>query len=170
MSDNIKLIQLNNYVKPEIKEEHSKDWVLNGKQNQYFKYVIDRYNGSSTNSAIINSFIERIYGRGITALNASKKPEEFLALLEMFPKRELRKIIADFKLQGNAAFQVIYSKSGKEVVKCYHIPVESLAPEKANDEGDIAAYYYAYDWGKVTTKEKAERIPAFVVTFPQSYA
>jgi len=161
MSDNIKLIQLNNYVKPEIKEEHGKDWVLNGKQNQYFKYVIDRYNGSSTNSAIINSFVERIYGKGINALNANKKPEEFLALLEIFPKRELRKIIADFKLQGNAAFQVIYSKSGKEVVKCYHIPVESLAPEKVNDDGEIEAYYYAYDWKKVTTKEKAERIPAF---------
>ena len=42
MSDNIKLIQLNNYVKPIIKEEHGKDWVLNGKQNAYFKYVIDR--------------------------------------------------------------------------------------------------------------------------------
>ena len=161
MSDNIKLIQLNNYVKPEIKEEHGKDWVLNGKQNAYFKYVIDRYNGSATNSAIINSFVERIYGRGITALNANKKPEEFLALLEIFPKRELRKIIADFKLQGNAAFQVIYSKSGKEVVKCYHMPVESLAPEKVNDDGEIEAYYYAYDWKTVTTKEKAERIPAF---------
>jgi len=161
MSDNIKLIQLNNYVKPEIKEEHGKDWVLNGKQNQYFKYVIDRYNGSATNSAIINSFVERIYGKGITALNANKKPEEFLALLEIFPKRELRKIIADFKLQGNAAFQVIYSKSGKEVVKCYHIPVESLAPEKVNDDGEIEAYYYAYDWDKVKKIADAERIPAF---------
>jgi hypothetical protein len=157
---NVRLLQLNNYVKPEIKESHGDDWVLNGKNNSYFKYVIDRYNGSSTNSAIINSFVERIYGRGLTALNAQRKPEEYVRLLEMFPKKELKKVIADFKLQGNAAIEVIYSKVGKEVVKCYHIPVETLGADKVNKDGDIEGYWYSQDW-KNPYQNKPEFIPAF---------
>jgi hypothetical protein len=157
---NVRLLQLNNYVKPEIKESHGEDWVLNGKNNSYFKYVIDRYNGSSTNSAIINSFVERIYGRGLTALNAQRKPEEYVRLLEMFPKKELKKVIADFKLQGNAAIEVIYSKVGKEVVKCYHIPVETLGADKVNKDGDIEGYWYCQDW-KNPYQNKPEFIPAF---------
>ena len=36
---NISLIQLNNYVKPKIKEDVSNNWVLNGRNNSYFKYL-----------------------------------------------------------------------------------------------------------------------------------
>ncbi len=157
---NVRLLQLNNYVKPEIKESQSESWVLNGDKNSYFKYVIDRYNGSATNAAIINSFVERIYGKGLTALNASKKPEEYVKLLEMFPKRELKRVIADLKLQCNSAFEVIYSKAGKEVVKCYHIPVETLGANKVNDDGDIEGYWYCQDWSN-TYKNKPVFIPAF---------
>lgn len=155
----IKVLQLNNHVKPEIKEVYGQDWVLNGKDNGYFKYVIDRYNGSPTNAAIINSFIERIYGKGITALDASRKPDEYAKLISLLPKRELKKIVADFELQTNAAIQVVYAKDGKPV-KCYHIPVETLAPEKVNEEGDIEAYYYCQDWSQ-PHKYKPERIDAF---------
>lgn len=160
VKNNIKVLQLNNHVKPEIKEIPGKNWVLNGKNNSYWQYVIDRYNGSPTNAAIINSMVARIYGKGLTALDAQRKPEDYANLISIFPKKELRKVITDFKLQGNAAIQVIKSRTGDRVVKCYHMPVETLAAEKVNQDGDVEAYYYSQDW-KDTHKNQPERIEAF---------
>ena len=50
-SNTIQLFQLSNYVKPDIYENYSRKWVTNGKNNQFFQYIIDRYNGSPTNEA-----------------------------------------------------------------------------------------------------------------------
>lgn len=155
---NIKVLQLSNYVKPEIKEKMGHDWVLNGKNNAYFKYVIDRYNGSATNSAIINSFVERIFGRGLTAFDGSE--EDMTYLDSLISKKELKKIVYDYRLQGNAAIQVIRGKGSNEVVKLYHMPVETLAPRKVNDEGEIDTYFYCQDW-KNPHNHTPEPIPAF---------
>lgn len=154
----IKILSLSNYVKPKIEESYSEDWVLNGKQNGYFQYVIDRYNGSSTNSAIINSFVERIFGKGLTSFEASE--EELTKLDQLIPKKELKRVVSDYKLQGNAAFEVIRGAGTDEVVKVYHIPVETLAPEKCNKEGDIENYFYSQNW-KDTHTHRPVRIPAF---------
>jgi hypothetical protein len=62
---------------------------------------------------------------------------------------------------GNAAFQVIYTADNSKIAEVYHMPVETLRAEKCNEEGEIEAYYYAYDWSKVRNKTQAERIPAF---------
>ena len=64
MSD-IQLIQLSNYVKPDIHEVYGRKWVLNGKNNCFFNYIVDRYNGSPTNESIINVYKTLLYGRGI---------------------------------------------------------------------------------------------------------
>mgnify|MGYP001154518086 CR=1 FL=1 len=39
--DNISLIELSNYVKPEVEEVPGRKWVLNGKDNSFFQYIID---------------------------------------------------------------------------------------------------------------------------------
>ena len=70
------VIQLNNYVKPEIKEVKNKEWVLNGENNEYFDYVNDRFIGSPTNAAIISTYRALTLGKGISARNANKKPLE----------------------------------------------------------------------------------------------
>lgn len=62
MSD-IKLIQLSNYVRPKLEENKSKIWVLNGRDNCFYQYIIDRNNGSVTNSAINKSYCDLIYGK-----------------------------------------------------------------------------------------------------------
>jgi hypothetical protein len=62
---------------------------------------------------------------------------------------------------GNGAFQIIYTADKSKIAEVYHIPVETLRAEKCNEEGEIEAYYMAYDWSKVRNKNQAERIPAF---------
>jgi hypothetical protein len=68
------------------------------------------------------------------------------------------KVCRDFEMFGMAAMEVHYQNN--VVSKVYHAEVNKLAPEKANDDGDITGYFYSYDWQK-PTKYVPERIDAF---------
>ena len=159
---NIRFVNLSSYTTPVVKEQRGKEWVSYGDSNDYFQYLIDRYNGSATNNAIINGIAELIYGKGLDATDSSKKPDQYAKMKSLFSKDCMRKVTADYKMMGQCAFQVIYSKDHKQITEVYHMPVESLRAEKCNDEGDIEAYYYAKDWGAVENKKETPiRIPAF---------
>ena len=139
---NIRFVNLSSYTTPQVKEYRDKDWVAYGDDNDYFQYLIDRYNGSATNNAIINGISELIYGKGLDATDSSRKPNEYAQMKSLFSKDCLRKVTADLKMMGQCAFQIIYSKDRQRVTEVYHMPVESLRAEKCNEEGDIEAYYY----------------------------
>jgi hypothetical protein len=151
-------IQLSNYIRPEIKEVQGKKWVLNGRNNEFYKTIIDAYNGSTTNSAIIDSYANFIYGKGIDSNEKLTKPKEWSALNTIFDKKELRKICKDFEMFGEASVEVKYVNN--EVKKVYHIAKERVAPEVANEDGDITGYWYSYDFSNVQ-KYKPERYDAF---------
>lgn len=155
----MKIIQLNNYVKPVLEEVRGKEWVLNGKNNDYFDYVKDRYIGSPTNAAIIDTYRSLTFGKGLAAKNASRKPLEWVKLLSILDKKDLKKIVDEFLLQGNAAFQVIQNKQGNEPAKIKHIPVKTLAPQKANEDGEVEGYWYCTSWKDY---RKAEFEPQYV--------
>lgn len=146
MADNNIVLQMASYVRPEIKESTYKEWVLNGDNNEFYQYIIDRYNGSPTNSAILDSYTRMTYGLG---LNID---------IPLFSKNEVRKIVKDFCLFGEASFELMYQKN--KPVKAIHVPKQMVAPEKADDKGNITGYYYCYDWNKITTYEP-KRFDAF---------
>ena len=159
---NIKVLNFSSYTTPVVKEVRNSDWVEYGEDNNYFQYLIDRYNGSATNNAIINGMSELIYGKGLDATDSRRKPDEYAKMKSLFKKDCLRKVTSDLKMMGQAAFQVIYSKDHKQITEVYHMPIESLRAEKCNDEGDIEAYYYAKDWEAVKNKKEVPvRIPNF---------
>ena len=159
--NDLRIVNLSTYTSPDIVEKSNKDWVSYGADNNYFKYLIDRYNGSPTNNAIINGISEMIYGRGLDALNSNKKPEQYAKMISLFHKDCVRKLCYDLKLMGQCSMQVIYSKDRKTIAQVEHIPVENLRAEKCNDKGEIEAYYYSDDWTKVKNVNSTVRIPAF---------
>ena len=159
--NDLRIVNLSTYTTPEIIEKSNKEWVSYGADNNYFKYLIDRYNGSPTNNAIINGISEMIYGRGLDALNSNKKPEQYAKMISLFHKDMVRKLCYDLKLMGQCAMQVIYSKDKKTIAQVEHIPVENLRAEKCNDKGEITAYYYSDDWSKVKKVDDTTRIPSF---------
>jgi len=162
MSSNIRVVNFSSYTTPVVKEVGNMEWVEYGDDNNYFQYLIDRYNGSATNNAIINGISELVYGKGLDATDSNRKPDEYAKMKSLFGKDCLRKVSADLKMMGQAAFQVIYSKDHKRITEVYHMPIESLRAEKCNDEGDVEAYYYAKDWSEVKKKKETPiRIPAF---------
>ena len=160
MSD-LSIVNLSNYSSPEIKEVKNKNWVFYGEDNNYFKYLIDRYNGSPTNNAIINGISAMVYGKGLDATDSNKKPEEYAKMMTLFKKDIVRKLVYDYKLLGQCAIQIIYSKDRKSIAQIEHLPIETIRAEKANEDGEIEGYYYFEDWTNLTTKDEPIRIPAF---------
>ena len=157
----IHALSLSNYVSPTIEEKKSKAFVTYGDKNSYFQYLIDRYNGSPTNNAVINGISEMIYGKGLDATDSNKKPDAYAQAITLLHKDCTRKLCADLKLFGQCSMQVIYSKDRKKIARVEHIPVEQLAAEKCNDKGEIEAYYYSNDWAKYNRINQVKRIPAF---------
>jgi len=157
---NSHFIQLEAYSQPKIVESKRDNWVEFGEDNNFFQFLIDRYNGSTTNNAVINNICKLIYGRGLDATDASKKPNEYAQMIMLFRKDILKKGISDLKLLGQYAYQLIYNKQKTEIVRVEHIPVQLLRAEKCNKKGEVEAYYYSDNW-EDTKKFEPKRIPAF---------
>lgn len=160
MSDNVHILSLSAYTTPVIQESKRNAWVDFGEDNNYYSFLIDRYTNSTTNNAIINNISRLIYGKGLSALDANKKPNEYAQMMAMFNKECLRKIALDRKMLGQFALQVHYNDKHDKIIKAYHIPVNLLRAEKCNKDGEIEAYYYSDDWTD-TKKYQPVRIPAF---------
>ena len=154
-------VNLSTYTSPEIKEVSGKEYIEYGADNNYFQYLIDRYNGSPTNNAAINGISQAIYGKGLNATNSSQKPNEYAQMVSLFKKDVVRKLCYDLKLMGQCAVQIIYSKDRKTIAQLEHIPVETLRAEKCNEDGDVPAYYYFKDWANIKRIDEPLRIPAF---------
>lgn len=158
----IRIVNLNSYTSPVIQESNRKQWVEYGADNNYYQYLIDRYNGSATNNAIINGVCELLYGKGIGATNASKKPDQYAQMMSMFSKHTLRRVLFDLKAMGQCAFQVIYNEDKSVIAQVEHFPIETLRYEKMNDDGEIEGYWYSKDWTQIRKRGyEPERIPAF---------
>jgi hypothetical protein len=160
MSNNVHILNLAAYSTPTIQESKKDAWVEYGVDNNYYSFLIDRYTNSTTNNAIINNISRLIYGRGLSALDASKKPNEYAQMMALFNKDCVRKICMDRKMLGQFAIQVHYSKDHSKILKAYHIPTNLIRAEKCNEDGNIVGYYYSDDWTDVK-KFKPQRYSAF---------
>jgi len=157
----LSIVNLSTYTSPVVKEKAGREWVEFGADNNYFQYLIDRYNGSPTNMAIINGISEMIFGKGLDATDSSRRPEQYAQMISLFRDDVVRRLCSDLKLMGQCAIQVIYSKDRSRIVKVEHIPVETLRAEKCNEKGEIPAYFYFNDWAKYKRGNQLKRIPAF---------
>ena len=134
-------LQLSNYFRPDIKEVASKDYVLNGDKNSFYQEIIDRYNGSPTNRAIIDAYSQFIYGKGLTSKQQALKPIQFATVVSILSKKDLKNICHDFELFGEASAEVIFDKGNLKQIK--HVPKNTIAPNKMDDNGDINLYWYS---------------------------
>jgi hypothetical protein len=161
-SSKIHVVNFSSYTTPVIREVQGKDYIEYGENNDYFGYLIDRYNGSPTNNAILNSLMDLTFGKGLDATDSAKKPSEYAAMRGLFTKSNMQKVVADYVMMGQCSLQVVYSQDHNTIVEVQHIPVETLRAARCNEDGEIEAYYYAKDWSEVRArKETPVRIPAF---------
>ena len=159
---NIHVLNLSAYTSPVVSETNRENWVdfLTEDGDQYFQFLIDRYSNSTTNNAIINNVARLIYGKGLSALDANKKPNEYAQMMSLFHKEDVRKMVLDRKMFGQFAVQVHYNDKHDKILKAYHIPVNLLRAEKCDKDGNITGYYYSDNWDD-TKKYAPIRFNAF---------
>lgn len=157
----IKLIELASYTTPAIVEHKNKEWVEYGEDNNYYGYLIDLYYGSPTNNAAIKAISDMIYGDGLEVVQADRHLLGYLDLKKVFHADCLRNAAMDLKMLGQCAIHLVKSKDKKKYVAAYHWPVQTLRPERCNDEGEIEGYYFAADWTKLKRGQKPKRFAAF---------
>jgi hypothetical protein len=157
---NVHVFNFESHKPPTTTESKRDNWVEFGDDNDYFQYLIDRYNNSTTNSAVINAITKLIYGRGLDATDANKKPNEYAQMKMLFRPEVLNCVITDYKLLGQGYFQLIYNKAKNAIIRVEHVPAQLLRAEKCNEKGDIEAYYYSDNWSD-TKKFPPKRIPAY---------
>ena len=159
MSNDIRLIQLNNYVRPKLEENKSKGYILNGKNNSFYTILIDRKNGSPTHSTILNSYDHLLYGNGIMAKNAQNNMADLVKFSTVLSKKDLRRVISDFNLYGEASMFIIKDKKGG-ISKIEHVAKEKIAPSIENEDGEIESYFFCKDWTNAS-KNIPEEYSAF---------
>jgi hypothetical protein len=157
---NVHVFNFESHKPPTTTESKRDNWVEFGDDNNYFQYLIDRYNNSTTNSAVINAITKLIYGQGLDAKDSNKKPNDYAQMKMLFRSEVLKKVIKDEYLLGQGYFQLIYNKNGDSILRVEHIPAQLIRAEKCNDKGEITGYYYSDNW-EDTKKFVPQRIPAF---------
>ena len=157
----LEFIQLQSYTAPSIIEQKNKDWVQYGDDNNYYQYLIDLYHGSPTNNACIKGIADQIYGLGLEITSSSKNLPGYIEFKKMFGADDLRAVIMDLKMLGQASFQLIKSKDKKKYVQAKHFPQQTLRPAKCNDKGEIEKYYYYPDWANIKRGTQPTEIRAW---------
>ena len=109
-NSDLRFVYFNKYIRQEIKEYKNKGWVLNGVNNSFYKYVIDRYYGSATHSSVINSYIDLIYGKGLVEKDGDIESQEWKDFLKLFSKKDQKKVITDYEIFGEFSVQVLRKK------------------------------------------------------------
>ena len=162
MSDkkNIHILELSTYSQPEIIEDSKNDWVEYGVNNDHYEFLIDRYKNSTTNNSIINNVARLIYGKGLNASNASKKPNEFAQMKSLFKPKTLRALALNEYMLGSGVIQCIFDEKHTKVIRVEAVKTKHVRPAKCNEDGEIEAYYYSDNWSD-TKKFPPKRIPAF---------
>lgn len=156
----VKIINLSGYETPSIKESTRYDWVEYGDSNNYFGELIEKYTGSPTNSRCVNGISDLIYGRGLNATDSEDNAVQFGQMQQILQDVDVRRIVSDLKLLGQAAIQVVYNKRKTKIMQLKHFPTETLRAEKAKD-GKVQAYYYHPKWNELKPSDKPKRIPAY---------
>ena len=159
MNSDFHILNLEAYKTPEVYEDPYSDFVAFGDDNDFYTELIDAYLNSPTTNSIITGVVGQIYGKGFDALDSSRRPDEFAAFKKLFKAKDLKRVCLDYKLLGEAAFQVTYK--GSKVDKVTHFNRETLRAEKCDHKGVINAYYYFPKWDEYQEGDKLTRIPVF---------
>jgi len=149
------------YIRPTIEATSYLDYITNGQDNEFFYYVINRYLGSPTNSAIINGKKNLIYGRGLSIKGTRHNVVERIKLKTILSPKTVRNVINDYVLQNMFSIDIIENKKN-ELKTISHVAIERLAPEQENNKGIIENYYYSRDFRKkMQDGYEPVKVPAF---------
>lgn len=158
---NISVINFNKYERIDYTSllYQGTKFITLGTDNEFFYRLDNKYYGSPTNQAIINSYVNYILGEGLVAESGIRQD----ILDKIIDFSDLKTLALELKKTGNVPLQVTYSKipNQKKVAKIHAHPSKNVAIQNQPDLSDnIQGYWYCYDWFN-KTKFKPYKVPAF---------
>ena len=167
MSKNIELsvVKFATYVRPDEAVDKTRNWVLNGKKNSFYQYIIDRNAGSPTNGSINKTYTDLILGQGLSFVKnqsgSAKNAQDWAKLNSILKAKDLKRIATDFQVFGAASMQIQKNNKG-ELISISHIPKQSVVPAIENEDGEIDMYWHSKDWTNIFRTENTPiDYPAF---------
>lgn len=162
-TSDVRYVNFNKYTHSPITENIARNWVMNGRNNANYKYIIERYNGSTTNKAINNAYVDLAYGRGLGIHDQEDDSAELKGFFELMSKADLRNVLTDNQILGAFSVQIHRQNGGKnKLAKIEHISKSNVIPSLEDDDGIIRSYWYSRDWDKqYQAKYKPVEYPAF---------
>ncbi len=167
-----KFLKFDAHKVPQFKEERSKAWVLYGVEapyrNRYPDYLLELFNASAKNNAIIRGKTDYIVGKGF-AVSDTGLTTEGEARLNQFiqePNKDedlnslLAKTALDLEIFGGFALEIIYNQTSEKIAAIHHADFSKYRKAK---EGDF--YFYSDNWAK--SKPETVAIDAFDWNNPQ---
>ena len=146
----IRVVNFSNYNRPPVVENKTRNWVLNGRNNEYYQYIIDRNGGSPTNSSINNSYKTLTYGKGIAIHDEEFDSQGVKDFNEKVSKNDQKAIITDGQLFGEIALQINRQSGEKnKLATVQHLAKNKVVPSIKDDDGVIRSYWYSEDWSKI---------------------
>ena len=144
---------------PEISKSH-RGWANYGRDNLFPQAIIGFNSRSAVNSAILESKVTFICGKGVkdtlagvgNYVGSPNRNESWDELIE--------KIAADYTLFGGFAFQVILNNDGTSV-SLFHQDFSAVRIALPDNEGNIARYFIANDWRRTTGKDRPVEVEAW---------
>jgi hypothetical protein len=164
MSIETSIIRFASYTKPEPDENEFRGWVLNGKKNEFYQYIIDMQ-FSPTNGSICKTYIDLILGRGLAYRtsqgNASQAAQDWAKFKTILSDKTLRALVTDFQVFNAYTAQVIKT-NGKGLSEIAHLPKQKVVPAIDKDKNIVDSYWVSKDWAKYSmTENTPEMFPAF---------
>lgn len=157
---NFRVINLSSYQMPTVKEEYNKDYIKFGDNNDYFEKLVENYLSSATNSRCVSGIADMIYGRGLESLNSNQFPEDYVLFKNLIKSDDVKRLIKDYYMLGQAALQITYNKSKTKILKVSHFPIYTLRASKAVG-GIIKTWKYHPDWANKKSSDTLKDIPSF---------
>lgn len=117
------------YNKPVCREVKSQEYITWGQDNKYGDFLLEQYEGSSLNGAIIDRKVAEIVGKGLYSELDKRGINKFIencnsigeSLNDIFYK-----CVMDYVIYGGFALQVIYTKASNKIAEIYYKDVSKL--------------------------------------------
>lgn len=127
------------YDAPKVEFNTSRKYLLNGDNNWYFQYILDCYEGSTTNQAIINAFSRYIIGDGLKDKNG-KNIDQYIS------DDDMDLIVQEYKTFGEVGILIIWNLAKTKPLKMEYVSMLNLGLNICKETMVTTGYWYSFDW------------------------
>lgn len=145
---------------PKMAVNKSGGFVGFGQKNDYPQYIVNLNSKSPVNTAIIESTVTYICGKGVRDSETNK--EKFVGVPNVGETWDdlIEKVARDYKTFGGFYLQVIKNKDS-QTVSVYHQDYTTVRIQEVDEVGDPTLWCIANDWPKSNKKKMVTDLPTW---------